>query len=485
MKRIPVFGGLLLIISLLVSSCRQTPAIGNETTSLLSPLEAYVTGRDKTTTWETVDTIEGEGYTTYILRLISQKWLSEEETKDPVWWHWLTVVLPDSLQSHTGMLFIGGGNRQRKQPEKAGEQFLQTALTTHSIVAELHNVPNQPLEFTGDTFGLRDEDEIIAYGWRKFLEGGARDEDMHWLARMPMTTAAVRAMDVLQEFSGQLLEKPLEKFVVAGGSKRGWTTWTTGATDNRVIAIVPIVIDMLNVVPSFQHHWRVYGAWAPAVGDYEREGIMDWQGSSEYQRLVDLTEPFSFRNKLTIPKMIINATGDQFFLPDSWQFYWNELIGEKHLRYVPNSEHSMRETDAWLTLTAFYQMMVDGTTRPDFDWKVENGEIHIQTRKEFEPDLITLWKVHNPTARNFQVDSIGRVYQSSLVEISQDGIYQIKIETPQIGWSAYFVELTFPGKKKEHIPLKLSTGVVVLPDVYPFEAFNSVNPRGTRLKEAL
>ncbi len=485
MKRKPVFGGLLLIISLLVSSCRQTPPIGSETASLHSPLETYVASRDKTTTWETVDTIRVEGHTTYILRMISQKWLTEKEVKDPVWWHWLTVVVPDSLQDHTGMLFIGGGNRQRKQPEKAGEQFLQTALTTESIVAELHNVPNQPLEFTGDTFGLRDEDEIIAYGWRKFLEGGARDEDMHWLARMPMTTAAVRAMDVLQEFSVQSLEKPLEKFVVAGGSKRGWTTWTTGATDDRVIAIIPIVIDMLNVVPSFQHHWRVYGAWAPAVGDYEREGIMDWQGSSEYLRLVDLTEPFSFRNRLTIPKMIINATGDQFFLPDSWQFYWNDLIGEKHLRYVPNSEHSMQETDAWLTLTAFYQLMVDGTARPDFDWKIENGEIHIQTRKEFEPDLITLWKAHNPTARNFQVDSIGRVYQSSLVEISQDGIYQIKIETPQTGWSAYFVELTFPGKKKEHIPLKLSTGVVVLPDVYPYEAFNSVKPRGTRLKQGL
>jgi PhoPQ-activated pathogenicity-related protein len=484
MKRIPVFGGLLLIISLLVGSCRQTPAIGSET-SLLSPLESYVTSRDKTTTWETLDTIGGEGHTTYILRMISQKWLSEEEVKDPVWWHWLTVVVPDSLQSHTGMLFIGGGNRQRKQPEKAGEQFLQTALTTHSIVAELHNVPNQPLEFTGDTFGLRDEDEIVAFGWRKFLEGGARDEDIHWLARMPMTTAVVRAMDVLQEFSVQTLEEPLEKFVVAGGSKRGWTTWTTGVTDDRVIAIIPIVIDMLNVVPSFQHHWRVYGAWAPAVGDYEREGIMDWQGSTEYQRLVDLTEPFSFRNKLTIPKMIINATGDQFFLPDSWQFYWNDLIGEKHLRYVPNSEHSMRETDAWLTLTAFYQMMVDGTARPDFDWKVENGEIHIQTRKEFEPQSLTLWKAYNPTARNFQVDSIGRVYQSSPIEISQDGVYQIKIETPEIGWSAYFVELTFPGKKKEQIALKLSTGVVVLPNVYPFESFTSVQPRGTRLKQAL
>ena len=45
--------------------------------------------------------------------------------------------------------------------------------------------------------------------------------------------------------------------------------------DKRVVAIVPIVIDLLNVVPSFKHHWAAYGFWAPAVGDYEAMGIMN------------------------------------------------------------------------------------------------------------------------------------------------------------------------------------------------------------------
>lgn len=41
--------------------------------------------------------------------------------------------------------------------------------------------------------------------------------------------------------------------MVAGGSKRGWTTWTTAAVDKRVFAAIPIVMDMLdfNIVRLF------------------------------------------------------------------------------------------------------------------------------------------------------------------------------------------------------------------------------------------
>ena len=42
-----------------------------------------------------------------------------------------------------------------------------------------------------------------------------------------------------------------------------------------------------------------------------------------------------------MPKYIINGSGDQFFCPDSSQFYFNDLKGEKHLRYVPNVDHSV------------------------------------------------------------------------------------------------------------------------------------------------
>src|SRR5205085_8656729 len=123
------------------------------------------------------------------------------------------------------------------------------AVRTKSVIAELRMIPNEPLTFAGETKS-RTEDEIIAYTWEKFLKTG----DETWPLRLPMTKAAVRAMDTITAFSASTengkAKATVAKFMVSGGSKRGWTTWTTAAVDDRVVAIVPYVIDCLNNIPS-------------------------------------------------------------------------------------------------------------------------------------------------------------------------------------------------------------------------------------------
>lgn len=54
----------------------------------------------------------------------------------------------------------------------------------------------------------------------------------------------------------------LRRWIVAGASKRGWTTWLVGAVDPRVIGIVPLVMDELNFVQNIHHHYRAYGGWS-------------------------------------------------------------------------------------------------------------------------------------------------------------------------------------------------------------------------------
>ena len=218
------------------------------------------------------------------------------------------------------------------RPSRATSTMAKIAAKTGSVVTELKMVPNEPLQFVGEK-RTRTEDSLIAYTWDKYLRTG----DDRWPARLPMTKAVARAMDTVTDF----LAKPeggevvVDKFVAAGGSKRGWTTWSIAAVDKRIVAIVPIVIDMLNVVPSFKHHYRAYGFYAPAVGDYVEMGIMGWQDTPEYKRLLEIIEPYEYLERYTMPKFLINASGDQFFLPDSWKFYYKNLLGQKHYPLRP------------------------------------------------------------------------------------------------------------------------------------------------------
>lgn len=293
-------------------------------------------------------------------------------------------------------------------------------------------------------------------------------DDM-WPARLPMTKAAVRAMDTATNFlgseaGGKLL---IDGFVVSGGSKRGWTTWTTAAVDKRVIGIIPIVIDMLNMIPSFQHHYRSYGYFAPAVGDYETMGIMNRTETPEYKALLKIVEPYEYRHRFTMPKLIMNATGDQFFLPDSWKFYYNDLPGVKYLRYVPNAEHSMAGTDAYFSLLAFYNTIISKAELPKYDWKIEaDGSTTVQVKDK--PTVVKLWQATNPGARDFRVTTIGTRWKSTELADEGNGKYTGKVPTPKHGFTAYMVELTYPSGIAA-APLKFTTGVKVLPDVEPFK----------------
>jgi PhoPQ-activated pathogenicity-related protein len=425
-------------------------------------LDHYIAKPDATYSWKMVKKIAGNPLTQYVVDLKSQTWRTEKDVNRTVWQHWLFIVKPEKPVSTTAFLFISGGSNGEEPPQSADSLVLQIAEATHSVVAELRMVPNQPLVFHNDGV-MRKEDDLIAYTWDQYLKTG----DDTWPARLPMTKSAVRAMDCVQEF---LASEPggkhkIEKFVVAGGSKRGWTTWCTAAVDKRVVAAIPIVIDVIHVPPSMQHHVAAYGFYAHSVGDYMKHKIMQRSHDPKLAELYAIEDPYSYRDRLTMPKFIVNASGDQFFCPDSSQFYYDDLKGEKYLRYVPNADHSLKNSDALESIIAFCWTVLTGKPRPRYSWNFEkDGSIRVRTLDK--PKEVVLWQATNAKARDFRVEKIGRAYTRSVLRDHGEGVYIGKIETPAKGWTAYFVELTFDVGAP--VPLKLSTAVRVLPDRLPF-----------------
>ncbi len=458
-----VVNAFLLFISI-VGVVTQSSA-QRETPLDQTALYKYVHTEDPAFSSEHIRSVEEEGYSCHILKVQSQRWLTTQEVKDPLWWHWVTIVVPDEVKNDVGFVWISGGDREDDSPKNADQLIVQTALMSGSVTIKVHNIPNQPTNFQNDDFGPRKEDELISYGWKKFLDGGSKDEDVQWLARFPMTKGVVRCMDAASAYLKESQDLEIDQFTVGGASKRGWTTWATAIADPRVVAIVPVVIDLLNGIPSLEHHYKAYGFWAPAINDYVREGIMYRQQTPEYADLLKHVEPYQYRRQLTMPKMIINASSDQFFLPDSWQFYYDSLHGEKHLRYIANIGHSLRGTDALHTLVAFHTMIANNLDRPEFKWKVTDKHISISTTTK--PDSLILWTATNQEARDFRFETIGKSWSKSMIPIEEDGEYEIPLPTIKQGWAASFVELVF--NVGTGVSFKESTGIVVRPNTLPFE----------------
>ena len=434
-------------------------------------LDRYVAAPDASFSWKVLRQLPAEGVTATLLEMTSQRWLTEKEVERPLWTHWITVVRPVEIKSDVALLFITGGRLDRDPPSAPSAWLADLARDTGTVTAELRLVPNQPVVFKNDpAHKPRVEDDFIAHTWDTFLRTG----DERYPARLPMTKSAVRAMDAVIGFiaSPEGGGGRVGRFVVSGASKRGWTTWTTAAVDPRVVAIAPAVIDVLNVVPSFVHHWQAYGAWSEAVDDYVDQEILEWLGSREFDALMRIEDPYSYRDRLTMPKMIVNASGDQFFLPDSSRFYFDDLPGEKHLRYVPNTSHSLDKSDAIQTISAFYSEIVSNTPRPRFDWTFEkDGSIKVVAKDR--PDTVRLWQASNPKARDFRLETIGPAYKSTTLSPSGPNTWVARVPAPAAGWTAFYIEMDYPSGGR--YPLKVTTAVRVLPDTLPYDA-----PRLTR-----
>lgn len=428
----------------------------------LTAIDRYVAAPDSSYHWEVVSTQTTAAGTLFVIDLKSQTWLRPDEVNRPVWQHWLSVFKPTDAVSNKALMFIGGGGNGGEAPKGLDAKLSAVAAATKSVVAELKQVPNQPLIFHGDG-KPRVEDDLIGYTWDQYIKTG----DDRWPARGPMTKAVVRAMDTVEALlaSDAGGKMAVNQFVVAGGSKRGWTTWMTAAVDKRVVGIAPMVIDVLNLDASMRHHYAAYGFWAPAIDEYVDHRIMQRRETAGYKALLQIEDPFAYRNRFTMPKCIVNSTGDQFFLPDSSQFYFDELPGEKHLSYAPNTDHSLKDSHAVETLIAFHHTIVNDTPRPVFDWKIDKNE-KLTLQCKTLPKRVLLWQAQNPNARDFRVDTIGKAYVSTELKEKSDGIFEVQLVAPEKGWQASFVECEFDVGAP--VPIRLTTSVRVLPDTLPF-----------------
>ncbi len=494
----PSFVRVVLVLGLLlagvVPACAQQSGMQSSDTQRLdivergdSPLDRYTAKRDDAFAWKVVRSYaDREGMVGFAIDLTSQKWRGLPdgggETSHPLWTHMMQVVVPDEVKHDTALLLIGGGSRQDGPPDTLQEELWIIAEITGTIVAAVPNVPNQPLALPDDSGELgeeRYEDDLLAESWVLAQRTG----DDGWVIHQAMVESAVAAMDAIQAFASSVEggEHDVNDFVITGGSKRGWTTWLTAAVDDRVRAIIPMVIDVLNLPATMRHHYAAYGFFAPAIGDYAGRNLMQSLDTPFGERLRRIVDPYLFRDRLDMPKFLINTTGDQYFLPDTTRYYLDDLPGITKMRSVQNWDHAIdRNGDAIFSAVGFYEAILNDVAMPELEVEIveETDEaVEWLMTVDIEDERVslrrlTLWQGTNPESRDFRQESIGRPFRMRMLMPEEDGEhagkYRVRIEKPESGYTAFFVEDRYDVEGQK-MPLVFTTQVQVIPDVLEHE----------------
>lgn len=354
-----------------------------------SALASYVAAADASFDWRVRARYHARGVDVLELTLESQTW------RDQLWKHQLLLIKPNGVTNPEHALLIIGGGRWRdayeSEPAAAAlsddaELFVAIARRLRTVVAVVGQVPFQPL------FDLT-EDRLIAYTFDQYL----KTDDAEWPLLLPMVKSAVKAMDASQQVSLAEWNSPLQTFTVLGGSKRGWTTWLVAAVDTRVTALVPAVIDALNMERHFPHQTEVWGAPSEEIRPYTELNLHTALASAQGAALRRIVDPYSYRAEITQPKLVVLATNDHYFPVDSANFYWDALRGPKHLLYLPNEQHSIDDYSSLLrTLRAVHGAAALGNGLPELAWEfaARDGELTLCVQADRDAS-VRLWSAES------------------------------------------------------------------------------------------
>lgn len=418
------------------------PTPGRAETALPADLAAYVARPEPEARWQVAqEQVIGECNVVQI-HLTSQVW------QGIPWEHDLVVFIPKGASTKSVVLLNEGG---KADPKNAVFGSL-IASKVKAPVAILLGVPRQPL------FDGKREDDLIAETFVRYLETG----DGSWPLLFPMVKSLVKAMDAIQEISGEKWAEKTEQFIVGGASKRGWTTWLTAASDPRVMAITPMVIDTLNMQAQLPYQIESFGEPSEQIEPYTKRGLVPLPDTPAAKKLWAMVDPWVYRRKFTMPKLVVLGNNDRYWTTDALNLYWDDLPGDKYLSFTPNAGHDLTErTPQGKKLTpmralnnvgAFVRHLLTDTPMPKLQWKHDDapdGQLRLTVTADPRPREAQIWVASGPTR-----DLREARWEPRPVEFPAEGPLVFTLPRPVDGQTAFFADL---GYQIEDLPQWLST----------------------------
>lgn len=429
-------------LALLAAAGLLLPSRASAEAALPDDLARYVARPEPDARWALAEQKPVGACDVFHVHLTSQVW------QGIPWEHDLVVFLPKEASTRTVFLLNEGG---KADPKNAVFGTL-VASKVKAPVAILLGVPRQPL------FDGKREDDLIAETFVRYLETG----DGSWPLLFPMVKSLVKAMDAIQELSGQKWPQKTENFIVGGASKRGWTTWLTAASDPRILAITPMVIDTLNMRAQLPYQIESFGEPSEQIEPYTKRGLVPLPDTPAAQKLWSMVDPWIYRRKFTMPKLVVLGNNDRYWTTDALNLYWDDLPGDKYISYTPNAGHDLTErTPQGQKLTpmralnnvgAFVRHLLTDTPLPKLQWKHDDapdGALRLTVTAEPRPREAQIWVASGPNR-----DLREARWEPRPVEYPAEGPLVITLPRPDTGHLAFFADL---GYQIEDLPHWLST----------------------------
>ena len=190
-----------------------------------------------------------------------------------------------------------------------------------------------------------------------------------------MAKSAVRAMDAVQAWAKEKGKGEVTRFVVTGGLEAGLDhlAHRRGRTPGHRHR--PHGHRHAQHGPARPEPARVWGKYSEQIDDYVKRGLMERAKTPEGTELWKMVDPYTFRDRLTMPKLLINGANDRYWTLNAIDLYWNGLKGPKYLVELPNAGHGLDENRDWALngLGAFFRYQVTGRPMPAVSWRVESA----------------------------------------------------------------------------------------------------------------
>ncbi|AJJ63594.1 PhoPQ-activated pathogenicity-related family protein [Yersinia aldovae] len=406
-------------------------------------------------------------------QLTSQNWSPGNLVSPAAWQHEVEVFIPETSTSKRALVVINNGTNHGtatispSAPTDFSIDTLQAiARATNTVVVSVSTVPNQYLEYQADGEPLK-EDYSVARSWALFMD--APEARSILPLHVPMAAAISQAMTMVQQ---ELPDKALSGFMVTGLSKRGWATWLTAIAEPRVEGIVPFVIDLLDTRVALEHMYQSYGGnWPIAFTPYYQQEIDKKLDSTGFAKLMQISDPLQYlgteyQSRLDIPKYIINASGDDFYVPDNTDFYYDKLPNSKALRVAPNTSHYGIKAFSEQSLITFVNRFQQSIPMPQLNSSIGmKDKVQTLTVSLSEvPEKVLLWTAINPHARDFRYACDVR-YNAFPLAVTPSNTLEVALSAPATGWQATFIEATFSDGFVATTPVYISPK-----EVYPTTA---------------